>query len=90
MACTWTDLDQEGKPHTLEFLWMVRREAPGWRVAGMAAVPFPGEPPVLLDFENLEETKRKLSLLEEEVRRRAEADARQAHRPENLEDSVQR
>lgn len=90
VACTWTDLDQDGQPHTVDLLWTVRREAPGWRVAGMAAVPFPGEPPVLLDFENLEETKRKLDLLEEEIRRRSEAEPREAQLPENSEDSLRR
>jgi hypothetical protein len=84
-ACTWTDLDQDGRRHTLEFVWMLRREAPGWRVAGMAATPFPGEPPVLLDFENLRETMRKVDLLEEEIRRRQEATVRQAQQAKKSE-----
>lgn len=90
VACAWTDLDQAGQPHTLQLLWMVRREAPGWRVAGMAAFPFPGEPPVLLDFENLDETKRTMDLLAEEIERRTQTAARETRHPENSGDSLRR
>ncbi len=90
VACTWTDLDQDGQPHTLDFLWMVRREPQGWRVAGMAATPFPGEPPVLLDFENLQETIEKVNLLAEEIQRRGEMGTREAHQPENSQESLRR
>ena len=69
---------------------MVRREPRGWRVAGMAATPFPGEPPVLLDFENLEETIRKVNLLAEEIRRRGEMENREAQQPENPQDPLRR
>lgn len=67
----WTDLDPEGKPRTDDIVWMLRRGADGWRVAGMAAVVFDGEPPLLLDFEKPEETLRKLELLREEMEQRA-------------------
>ena len=77
VACTWTDLDKDGNPHTLQFVWALRREPLGWRVAGMVVTPFPGEPPLLLDFENLRETMRKVDLLAEEIRRRDEVAARQ-------------
>ena len=70
VACAWTDLDQTGQPHTMEFLWTLRREPSGWRVAGMVATPFPGEKPVLFDFEDLDETIRKVNLLAEEIARR--------------------
>jgi len=70
VACAWTDLDQTGQPHTMEFLWTLRREPSGWRVAGMVATPFPGENPVLFDFEDLDETIRKVNLLAEEIARR--------------------
>jgi hypothetical protein len=72
VAATWTDLDEKGKPRTDQMTWMVRREPEGWRVAGMATVVFPGEPPLLLDFEKPQETLRKLDLVREEVMRRAQ------------------
>ncbi len=75
VACRWTDLDQNGQPHTMQFQWTMRREPRGWRVAGMIATPFPGEDPVLLDFENLDETIRKVNLLADEIRRREEGPA---------------
>ena len=70
VACAWTDLDQDGNLHTLEFVWALRQEPLGWRVAGMVITPFPGEPPVLLDFENLPETIGKIDQLTEEIHRR--------------------
>jgi len=90
VACAWTDLDQAGQPHTLQLLWMVRREPQGWRVAGMAAFPFPGEPPVLLNFENLDEAKRQMDLLAEEIERRTETATRETRHPENSGDSLRR
>jgi len=70
---TWSDYDPQGELRTDNMAWMVRREPEGWRVAGMAATVFEGEPPLLLDFENPEETLRKLDLLREEIHRRSEA-----------------
>jgi hypothetical protein len=84
VACTWTDLDQDGRPHTLEFVWTLRQEAQGWRVAGMAVTPFPGEGMVFLDFENLRETMQKVDQLAEEIRRRNSA-AAQAQQARNSE-----
>jgi hypothetical protein len=66
----WTDLDKTGQPRSDDITWMLRREAEGWRVAGMAATVFKGEAPLLLDFEQPEETMRRLDLLREEVQRR--------------------
>lgn len=68
---TWTDLDSQGKPRTDEITWMLRKEADGWRIAGMATVIFEGEPPLLLDFENMPETLKKIELLSQEIERRA-------------------
>jgi len=87
---TWTDYDQEGQLRTDEMAWMLRREPEGWRVAGMAATVFPGESPLLLDFENPQETLRKLELLKEEVRRRSEAEAYQAAQPRSPTDPFRR
>jgi len=86
----WTDLDQDGGLRTDEMAWMLRREPEGWRVAGMAATVFQGEPPLLLNFENPQETLRKLDSLREEIRRRSEAENLQAQQPENSADSIRR
>ena len=79
---TWTDLDSQGKPRTDEITWMLRKEADGWRIAGMATVIFEGEPPLLLDFENMPETLRKIELLSQEIERRA-AQSQQADQQMN-------
>ncbi len=71
----WTDLDPEGKPRTDDIVWMLRRAADGWRVAGMAAVVFDGEDPLLLDFEKPEETLKKLEMLRTEMEQRSKMTA---------------
>ena len=90
VSSRWTDLGQDGQPRTEEILWMVRREPEGWRIAGMAATPFAGEPPLLLDFEDLEETLRKIQLLKEEIYRRTQNETSEAQRPEISGDSLRR
>ncbi len=70
VACTWTDLDENGQPHTDKALWMVRRQPEGWRVAGMAVKVFDGEQYLLLDFEDLERTQKELEAFQEEQLRR--------------------
>jgi hypothetical protein len=87
---TWSDYDAEGQLRTDKMAWMLRREPEGWRVAGMAATVFEGEPPLLLDFENPEETLRKLDLLREEIVRRSEPEAYQAVQPASPAGEVRR
>lgn len=75
VASKWSDRNKEGQFRTDDITWMLRHETEGWRVVGMAAVVFDGEPPVLLDFEQPDETLRRLEMLEQERQRRtAKAD----------------
>lgn len=88
VACTWTDVeasdrDENPQRRTDEILWMVRREPQGWRIAGVAATVFEGEPPLLLNFEDPEEMLKKQQWVEEEIRRRARQENSQARKPEN-------
>ena len=83
VAATWTDLDEEGKTHADEALWMVRLEDKNWKIVGVAATIFPGEPPLKLNFEDPEEMLKKQQWVREEIRRRAEQDNLQAKEPEN-------
>jgi hypothetical protein len=78
----WTDLDKDNNPRTDEITWMVRKEAEGWRVAGMATVVFEGKPPLLLDFENPQETMQKLELLRREMERQAQSETASAQEPQ--------
>jgi hypothetical protein len=79
---TWTDLDKDSKPRTDKITWMVRKEAEGWRVAGMATEVFEGKPPLLLDFENPQETMQKLELLRREMERQAQSETAAAEEPQ--------
>jgi hypothetical protein len=81
VASTWTDIDRYGQQYTLNFQWALRREAQGYRVGGVAAYPSPDEPPVLFDFENLEEAIRKAEALREEARQSAAQESVQAQQP---------
>ena len=90
VASTWSDRDEDSQRRTDELLWMVRREPEGWRIAGVAATVFEGEPPVLLNFEDPEEMLRKQQRVRELARQRAEKGDFQAHRPENSVNSTRR
>ncbi|MBL9123435.1 MAG: hypothetical protein JNG90_07360 [Planctomycetaceae bacterium] len=71
VASTWTDLDEQGKPRTDSIVWMLRLEAEGWRVVGMATRVFPDQPPLFLNFENPDDMIRKQQLVQQEMERRA-------------------
>lgn len=90
VACTWTDIDEDGQPKSDEAIWVLRREEEGWRVAGVAAQVFPGEPPLLLNFEDPEDMFRKQQWVREEIRRRIEASGLQAQGGEKQEKPIRR
>lgn len=75
VASTWTDLDDEGKPHSDDIVWMVRLEDEGWRVVGMATRLFPNEPPLFLNFEDPDDMIRKQRMAQQEFERRAQLEA---------------
>jgi len=83
VKATWTDFELDGTPKTDKMLWLLRHSTDGWRIAGIAAEMVPGEPPLLLDFENLPETLRKLEMIRTAMQERAEQEAAalQAQRP---------
>ena len=64
----WTDRDTTGKLRTDRIVWVLRREAGGWRMSGMAVTVLPGKPPTLLDFEDPEDMLRKQQALQEALR----------------------
>jgi hypothetical protein len=66
VGCVWTDTGDNGKPQTNEFVWALRRQPEGWRVAGVAVQLFPNQPPVLLDFEDPADMVRKQQMAEAE------------------------
>ena len=90
VSSTWTDQDANGKPRSDDIVWMVRREPEGWRIAGMAATVFPGEPPLLLNFEDPDDMIRKQQMLREEIQRRSQKPSQQARQPENSAEAIRR
>lgn len=78
VASTWTDLDDEGKPHSDQIVWMVRQEDEGWRIVGMATRLFPDQPPLFLNFEDPDDMIRKQQLAQQEIERRAQGGAPEA------------
>jgi hypothetical protein len=80
VACTWTDLDHQGKKRSDEILWILRRTQLGWRIAGMSARVFPDRPPVELDFEDPQEMMRQQKLVEQEAVERAATEAEEQAR----------
>jgi hypothetical protein len=90
VACTWTDLDEEGESRTDEAIWVLRRETSGWRVCGVAAKVFPDAKPLLLNFEDPEDMARQKQWMREEIRRRMESESLQAQSPEKPENSLRK
>jgi hypothetical protein len=78
VSSMWTDIGDDGQPHTDEIVWALRLDKEGWRIAGMATRIFPDEPPLLLDFETPEDMIRQQRMAEEEIQRRARAAEPQA------------
>jgi len=75
VASVWTDIGDDGKPQTNEFVWALRRQPQGWRVAGVAVQLFPNQPPLLLDFEDPADMLRKQQMAEAEAQRQINAAA---------------
>jgi len=76
VASEWTDLDEQGQPVTEVILWIVHKCDEGWRIAGMAAKPFPDQDPLVLNFEDPDDMDRKQRLAAQEYQRRITAESK--------------
>jgi hypothetical protein len=63
----WTDVDEEGHSNTDDLIWVLRKEAEGWRVAGTVMKIFPDQPPVVFNFEDPDDMLRKQELINQEI-----------------------
>lgn len=81
VSSTWTDVDDEGKPQTDEIVWLLKQEAEGWRICGMATELFPDQEPLILDFENPPEMLERQQKAEAEMVRRATAALKKDGKP---------
>jgi hypothetical protein len=82
---TWTELDDEGTRVSTEVIWVLRKQADGWRVAGMATRVHDSQLPLLFDFENAADMLQKRELVEREQAAANEAAARQATKSETAD-----
>jgi hypothetical protein len=70
VSSTWTDVDEDGQPHSDQIVWVVRNEPEGWRIAGMVTKLFDSK--LVLNFEDPQDMLRKQQLAEQEMMRRAQ------------------
>jgi hypothetical protein len=70
VSSTWTDVGEDGQPHSDQIVWLVRNEPEGWRIAGMVTKLF--ESKLVLNFEDPQDMMRKQQLAEQEMLRRAQ------------------
>ena len=85
VTADWTDLDPNGRPRTDRIEWLLRNEAQGWRISGMATKVFADEEPIVLNFENPAEMLAKQQQAEEKMaqRKRQQAAQPKPHDPAN-------
>ena len=67
VSSEWTDVDKEQQPRTDKFIWVLRKENEGWRIAGTITKVFPDQDPLVLNFEDAADMVRKLELVHQQV-----------------------
>jgi hypothetical protein len=57
VSSTWLEPEVEGQPpQTMEVVWVLHKDVPGWRIAGMVVATGPSEDDIeIVNFENLDE-----------------------------------
>lgn len=55
----WSETSRDGIASSFEIIWVLRKQANGWRIAGMATRVAENEQPTYLNFENPQEMIRK-------------------------------
>ena len=67
VSSEWTDFDAQKQPRTDKFIWVLRKEPIGWRIAGLITKVIADQPPLVLDFEDAADMVRKLKMLHGET-----------------------
>jgi len=65
----------DGKPYRVGIVWLVRKQAAGWRISGLMLETEPGKAKDLLSFENIQDVNRMKMLVSADV---VEGNSRQA------------
>jgi hypothetical protein len=93
VAMTWTDTSLDGKATADKAVWVVRKEAEGWRVVGMAVVVVADEDPLVLNFEDPADVKKKLEDINNRMNPQpaaGETENLQAEQKDNSDSSLRR
>jgi len=81
VSSVWTEKFDSGE-ETYEIVWVLRRQAEGWRLAGMALQLLPGRP---MDFLNFEDPADMLKKKEEAIAAMQAAAAQTAQQPQQTQ-----
>ncbi len=87
VSSTWTDVGEDGQPHSDQIVWLVRNEPEGWRIAGMVTKLF--ESKLVLNFEDPQDMLRKQQLAEQEMMRRAQQQMQGASAEQPVDTAIQ-
>ena len=63
----WTEPDADGGLVSTDVIWVLRKQANGWKISGMATAVAEGELPLLFNFENPEDMMLKKAYVESQV-----------------------
>lgn len=77
----WIDYAPDGEKIATEVIWVLRKQAEGWRIAGMATQVVEGQLPLLFNFEDPEDMLRKKEYVESQYRMAEEAMQTQTANP---------
>jgi hypothetical protein len=67
VSSDWTDVDNQQQTRTDKFIWVLRKENEGWRIAGTITKVFPDQDPLVLNFEDAADMVRKLELVHQQT-----------------------
>jgi hypothetical protein len=79
----WIDYAPDGEKAATEVIWVLRKQAEGWRIAGMATQVVEGQLPLLFNFEDPEDMLRKKEYVENQYRLAEEAMEMQTATPDD-------
>lgn len=74
---TWADKTPYGEDKEFQCVWLLRQEAHGWCIYGMATKFLPTVQPIVLNFENQAEMQRRQQWAEQQIRQQRELELHQ-------------
>jgi hypothetical protein len=69
----WSEPDGNGSLVSTQVVWVLRKQANGWKISGMATPVAEGQLPLLFNFENPEDMLQKKSYVESQMAATADA-----------------